>query len=193
MLFPRTKARNWLSFLLFSLIFGLASSSMAKEEADVSVVIAGKLQKAYNGKIVIAPDAFPSKIDEELEKFLKEKSKKDSLYTSTDNEKNVWTINLMAFLNKDPGDSGVVVVFYDKDNKEAQKNLEPTQSIEIGSKKGQKLLKLSAISISEDSGFKIGKTYIVRVTQLKGSKEISLAEAQLKLEGEIKDNSKDLK
>ena len=185
MLFPRITTRNWLSFLLFTLCLGVASSSMA-EQPDISVVIAGKLQKAYNGKIVVAPEAFPKKLDEELEKFLKEKSKKDGVYTLTNNEKNVWNLNLMAFLSKDPGDSGVTIVFYDKDNKEAQKNLEPTQSIDINSKKGNKLVSLSSVAISEDSGFSIGKTYIVRVTQLKGNKEVSLAEAQIKLEGEVK-------
>jgi hypothetical protein len=172
-------------FLLFTLCLGVTSSSMA-EQPDISIVIASKLQKTYNGKIIVAAEAFPKKVDEELEKFLKEKSKKDSAYSLTNNEKNIWDLNMMAFLSKDPGNSGVTVVFYDKDNKEAQKNLEPTQSIEISSKKGNKLISLSSLALSEDAGFVSGKTYIVRVTQLKGSKEVSLAEAQLKLEGEPK-------
>jgi hypothetical protein len=185
MLFSRITTKNWLSFSLFALCLGVTSSSRA-EQQDISVVIAGKLQKAYAGKIIVSAEALPKKIDEELEKVLKEKSKKDGIYILATNEKKAWSLNMMAFLNKDPGDSGVTIVFYDKDNKEAQKNLEPTQSIEINSKKGNKLVSLSSVAISEDAGFTTGKTYIVRVTQLKGNKEVSLAEAQLKLEGEPK-------
>jgi hypothetical protein len=139
------------------------------------------IQKTYNGKIIIAKEAFPSKMDEELSAFLKTNAKKDGRYTLASDGLTPWTFNIMAFLSKDPGGADLNLVFYDKDDKEAQKKFEPIQSIQIGTTKGGRVIKLSEISLTTDLGFAGGKTYLVRATQLKGGKEVVLAETQLTL------------
>jgi hypothetical protein len=137
--------------------------------------------KTYNGKIVISIDPFPKKMDDAMTGFLKAAVKKDDLYSLTSDGKTSWSFNLLAFLNKDPGGDAMNLVFYDKDDKDSQKKFEPIQSVELKSTKGSRLVSLTSISLSPDSGFSGGKTYLIRATQLKGGKEVVLAEAQITL------------
>lgn len=139
------------------------------------------LAKTYNGKLVISAEAFPKKLDEELSKFLKTTVKKDGGYEINGDGKSAWQVNLLAFLSKDPGSEPVTLVFYDSENKEAQKNLEPVQSVELSSSKGVRILRLSELKLSPDSGFTAGKTYLVKATQIRGNKEVVLAQAKLTL------------
>ena len=174
---------RWLAVAFFTLTVGFAALSAAQDSKTPEKELpAYKVDlKPYAGKIIISEEAFPKTMNAEFEKFLKDKFKKDSLYTLTADPKGTWTFNLMGFFGKDPGASDAAIVFYDKDNKESQKNLEPVQALDQKTTKGQKILSIPSISLGDGSGLVAGKTYIVRIAQLKGDKEISLAEAQIKL------------
>lgn len=145
-------------------------------------VAAEDLSKIYNGKLIISPEPFPSKFDEEMEKFLKTVSQKDGLYQVKKSLRGSWSFHMMAFFGKDPGNDTINLVFYDSEDKESQKKLQPIQSLEFKSTKGVRVFSLPDLSLS--SGFEEGKTYLVKITQLKKGKEVVLSEAKLKLNGE---------
>jgi hypothetical protein len=166
---------KWKKLSLFGLGLALASLWL------VPPASAEDLQKTYNGKLVIAVDPFPKKLDDELSKFLKSNVKKDGRYTVSGDGKTSWEVNFLAFLNKDPGGEPLTLVFYDKADKESQKKFEPVQSVDLSSTKGVRVVRVSEIKLDPDSGFIAGKTYLVRATQLRGGKEVVLAEAQLTL------------
>jgi hypothetical protein len=135
----------------------------------------------YKGKLVISADPTPKTQGEELEKYLQEKSATNGTYTISRSERSFWLCNFVGVLSKDPGGEPMYLVFYDDADKEAQKKFEPIESVELSSKKGTTLLSLSELKISADSGFVEGKTYLVKVTQLKNNKEQILASAKLTL------------
>lgn len=168
-LLPRLARLVGLAIALFVCI--QTSSALAQED----------FTKTYKGKIIVAAEAFPKKLDEELSKFLKTTAKKDNLYTAEGDGKSAWTVNLLAFLNKDPGGDSMMLVFYDRDDKESQKKLEPIQNVELASTKGNRIVSYPSLALSPDANFTAGKTYLLKITQLKGGKEVVLAEAQLTL------------
>jgi hypothetical protein len=158
---------------LFASLFVLTQISLALAQDNIS--------KTYSGKIILSVESFPKKIDEELEKFLKTNSKKDGAYSIAGDGKSSWSVNLFSVLSKDPGGASLSLVFYDRDDKESQKRLEPIQNVEISSVKGNRFVSVPNIELSPDASFATGKTYLIRLTQLKAGKEVVLSEAQLTL------------
>jgi hypothetical protein len=166
-LFGKVKAR-WLWSPLALLVFGVAIPAAAEE-----------LLQTYQGQIIVSPTPFPGRLDGEMRTLLKATARKDRHYHLSGEES--WEMSFLAFLSKDPGGEPLSLVFYDSADPESQKKLEPVQAVDIASKKGARVLRLSDLRLSSLSGFTAGKSYLVRATQLKGGREVVLAEAQLTL------------
>ena len=130
-----------------------------------------------SGKIVVTDNELPSEAAGLL-RLVKPAAKKTDPYRSEG--ENSWTVNLVAVMKREPKAS-VNVVFYDKDDKAALAKHEPVRAIEVHPAAHNKVVTVPSVNITADQGFVANKTYIVRVTEIEGGKEIVLAETQLTL------------
>ena len=91
-----------------------------------------------------------------------------------------WQLQLVAPLRQRSVQGTVMIVIYDREDPKAVQNREVTVLWDFKSI-ATKLLGVSARLDPED-GFQAGHTYLFRVTQILGKREVVLAEGDVKLE-----------
>jgi hypothetical protein len=94
--------------------------------------------------------------------------------------KQAWQLQLVAQLKQKSLTGTVMVVVYDRADPQAIANREVTALWDFKTV-GAKLLGVHA-SLDPEDGFLAGHTYLFRVTQILGKREVVLAEGDIKLE-----------
>jgi hypothetical protein len=149
----------------------LALAVVAVAVATSSAVADEKALHAYDGQIIVSPDAAPANLDA-LAEHLKANATKDRRYSLIKGPP--WTVHLVGILAKDPGaDKVTLVIAPAVADKKAKP--EPLATLDVTARRR---IVIATTTATTAAGFEPNKTYTLQLVVK--SKPVATAELELR-------------